>query len=93
MKSSAVIGLSERNNSRPAPGTRRRLLDREALVEGRFEEMPHVLDDLQRVRIHGVGVEQIELHLADDLAELGSVEQFPKMEGRQMTMVLAPKKK
>jgi translation initiation factor IF-3 len=28
-----------------------------------------------------------------DLAELGSVEQFPKMEGRQMTMVLAPKKK
>ena len=29
----------------------------------------------------------------DDLAELGSVEQFPKMEGRQMTMVLAPKKK
>ncbi len=29
----------------------------------------------------------------DDLAEHGSVEQFPKMEGRQMTMVLAPKKK
>lgn len=29
----------------------------------------------------------------DDLAELGSVEQYPKMEGRQMTMVLAPKKK
>ena len=28
-----------------------------------------------------------------DLAELGNVEQFPKMEGRQMTMVLAPKKK
>ena len=28
-----------------------------------------------------------------DLAELGSVEQFPKMEGRQMTMVIAPKKK
>ena len=28
-----------------------------------------------------------------DLAELGSVEQFPKMEGRQMTMVIAPKKR
>lgn len=27
-----------------------------------------------------------------DLAELGSVEQFPKMEGRQMTMVIAPKR-
>jgi len=29
----------------------------------------------------------------EDLAELGQVEQFPKMEGRQMTMVIAPKKK
>jgi len=29
----------------------------------------------------------------DDLRELGSVEQFPRMEGRQMVMVLAPKKK
>jgi translation initiation factor IF-3 len=29
----------------------------------------------------------------DDLAEIGQVEQFPKMEGRQMTMVIAPKKK
>lgn len=28
-----------------------------------------------------------------DLAEYGTVEQFPKMEGRQMTMVLSPKKK
>lgn len=27
-----------------------------------------------------------------DLEELGSVEQYPKMEGRQMVMVLAPKK-
>lgn len=27
-----------------------------------------------------------------DLAELGAVEQFPKMEGRQMVMVIAPKK-
>ncbi|HKK14713.1 MAG TPA: translation initiation factor IF-3 [Gammaproteobacteria bacterium] len=28
-----------------------------------------------------------------DLVEYGSVEQFPKMEGRQMIMVLSPKKK
>ena len=28
-----------------------------------------------------------------DLVEYGTVEQFPKMEGRQLTMVLAPKKK
>mgnify|MGYP002712212701 CR=1 FL=1 len=28
-----------------------------------------------------------------DLAELGAVEQYPKMEGRQMVMVIAPKKK
>ena len=28
-----------------------------------------------------------------DLEELGIVEQYPKMEGRQMVMVLAPKKK
>ncbi len=27
-----------------------------------------------------------------DLAELGTVEQFPKMEGRQMSMVIAPRK-
>jgi translation initiation factor IF-3 len=28
-----------------------------------------------------------------DLQDLGTVEQFPKMEGRQMVMVLAPKKR
>jgi translation initiation factor IF-3 len=28
-----------------------------------------------------------------DLQEMGTVEQYPKMEGRQMVMVLAPKKK
>ena len=28
-----------------------------------------------------------------DLAELGTVEQYPKMEGRQMVMVMAPKKR
>lgn len=29
----------------------------------------------------------------EDLVELGTVEQFPKMEGRQMVMLMAPKKK
>ncbi|MEO0423327.1 MAG: translation initiation factor IF-3 [Pseudomonadota bacterium] len=29
----------------------------------------------------------------EDLIELGTVEQFPKMEGRQMVMVISPKKK
>lgn len=28
-----------------------------------------------------------------DLEDLGNVEQFPKMEGRQLTMVIAPKSK
>lgn len=28
-----------------------------------------------------------------DLAEIGTVEMFPKMEGRQLTMVLAPNTK
>ena len=28
-----------------------------------------------------------------DLEEYGTVEQFPKMEGRQMIMVISPKKK
>ena len=31
------------------------------------------------------------LKLATSLEELGTVEQFPKMEGRQLTMVIAPK--
>ena len=36
---------------------------------------------------------QLMLRLEKDLEEYGTVEQRPKMEGRQMTMVLAPKKK
>jgi translation initiation factor IF-3 len=36
---------------------------------------------------------QLLKRIEDDLAEYGSVEQFPKLEGRQMVMVLAPKKK
>ncbi len=38
-----------------------------------------------------LGVELLK-RVEADLAELGTVEQFPKMEGRQMTMVIAPKK-
>ena len=31
--------------------------------------------------------------IENDLAEIGTVEMFPKMEGRQLTMVLAPNNK
>jgi translation initiation factor IF-3 len=36
---------------------------------------------------------QLLARVRDDLEEYGSVEQMPQMEGRQMVMVLAPKKK
>ncbi len=39
-----------------------------------------------------IGARMLE-RLKADLEELGQVEQMPKMEGRQMVMVLAPKKK
>ena len=39
-----------------------------------------------------IGMELLK-RVAADLVELGSVEQFPKMEGRQLTMVIAPKKR
>ena len=39
-----------------------------------------------------IGVELLK-RIETDLAELGTVEQFPKMEGRQLTMVIAPKSK
>ena len=39
-----------------------------------------------------IGVELLK-RVEADLAELGNVEQFPKMEGRQLTMVIAPKKR
>ncbi len=38
------------------------------------------------------GIELLK-RVRDELAELAQVEQFPKLEGRQMIMVLAPKKK
>lgn len=39
-----------------------------------------------------IGMEQLK-RVSADLAELAVVEQFPKMEGRQLVMMLAPKKK
>ena len=39
-----------------------------------------------------IGMELLK-RIEADLAELGAVEQFPKMEGRQLTMVISPKRK
>ena len=39
-----------------------------------------------------LGMEMLK-RIEDDLSELGAVEQFPKMEGRQLTMVIAPRSK
>lgn len=39
-----------------------------------------------------LGMELLK-RIENDLAEFGAVEQFPKMEGRQLTMVIAPKKR
>ena len=39
-----------------------------------------------------IGMKLIE-RIKGDLDEFGTVEQFPKMEGRQMVMVIGPKKK
>jgi len=36
---------------------------------------------------------QLMNRVEEDLKEIGVVEQRPKMEGRQMVMVIAPKKK
>jgi translation initiation factor IF-3 len=40
----------------------------------------------------GIGMELLK-RVEKDLEELGAVEQYPKFEGRQMVMVIAPKKK
>ena len=37
-----------------------------------------------------LGIEMLK-RIEQDLEELGQVEQFPKMEGRQLTMVIAPR--
>ncbi len=36
---------------------------------------------------------QLLKRVEEDLNEIGTVEQFPRLEGRQMVMVIAPKKK
>ena len=46
----------------------------------------------REMRHRDLGAKLLE-RVRDDLAEYGSVEQVPKMEGRQMTMVIGPKKK
>ena len=46
----------------------------------------------REMRHRDLGAKLLE-RVRDDLAEYGSVEQFPKLEGRQMTMVIGPKKK
>ena len=45
-----------------------------------------------RIEASKIGVEILK-RVESDLSDLGAVEQFPKMEGRQLTMVIAPKKK
>ena len=39
-----------------------------------------------------IGIELLK-RVSEDLVEYGSIEQFPKMEGRQMVMILGPKKR
>ena len=39
-----------------------------------------------------IGMRMLE-RIRDELADVAIVEQFPKLEGRQMIMVLSPKKK
>jgi translation initiation factor IF-3 len=46
----------------------------------------------REMRHRDLGAKLLE-RVRDDLAEYGTVEQFPKLEGRQMTMVIGPKKK
>ena len=38
-----------------------------------FGQLAQVLDDVERVRIDGIDVEQVVLHLPDDVAEFGQV--------------------
>ena len=47
--------------------------DRKAIGVLGIAEAARVLDDFQGVGVHGIGVKQVVLHLADDAAELGQV--------------------
>ena len=46
-----------------------------------------------REQSHPERGEALLMRLADDVAELGSIEQHPQQDGRNMTMLLAPNKK
>ena len=71
--------------------------------ETKMKAMQRFLDDGDRVKVtmrfrgremahQDIGMRMLE-RLRGDLEEVGQVEQFPKLEGRQMIMVVAPKKK
>ena len=46
-----------------------------------------------REQTHPERGERLLLRLADDVAEIGTVEQRPQQDGRNMTMLLSPSKK
>jgi translation initiation factor IF-3 len=69
----------------------------------KLRNLTRFLDDGDRVKVtlrfRGREMAHQELgrdllkRIEGDLSELGTVEQFPRMEGRQMVMLIAPKKK
>jgi translation initiation factor IF-3 len=46
-----------------------------------------------REQTHPERGERLLMRLAEDVAELGTIEQSPQQDGRNMTMLLAPSKK
>jgi len=46
-----------------------------------------------REQTHPERGEQLLMRLADDVAEIGTIEQRPQQDGRNMTMLLAPTRK
>ena len=67
----------------------------------KMRSMTRFLDDGDKVKVtlrfrgremahQDLGLKVLE-RVRDDLEEVSKVEQFPKMEGRQMTMVIAPR--
>jgi len=46
-----------------------------------------------REQTHPERGERLLMRLAEDVAELGTIEQHPQQDGRNMTMLLAPNKK
>ena len=64
---------------------------REFLVDG--DKVKITLRFRGREMAHQELGAQLLERVKTDLAEEGQIEQFPKMEGRQMVMMVAPKKK